>query len=758
MKLNYIYYIQILFILLAANLHSQTAPYILGEYPLVFSTIESHFLEDEIDSVLILSDNILHNESDDRILGIAHFYKGQAAILMDRYNIAEYSFETALEIFKSTKYEKGLAMLYCKNADLYYFQRAMEEADALYDLSIGYSEKLNLYEPLIDAYEKKAIIYTSYQEPEVAIDFLKIALKYALLKEDQDEIKNLINQISTNYHSNGQLDSAILYFQNGLQLKREMNDPEGLISDYIALGNLFRERGNYEEAQQQLMQALNMTETEQDTFSMMTIYSEMGDIYAAQNVWNVAEDYFNKALQLARSKNSRFMEAGAYKKLGNIFQLQKKDIAAVENYEAALEIYEQLKNKINAADILMSLSQVYKNDDQFVKAKTLLLEALENSSRSQDMMSTLSTKLALAEIEIKLGNHQKGIAYAEECLGAFGEMEDKEGLRQVYLLLAEAYARTGNFKKAYQFHLNFNSVKDSLMSIDRAVAIKKYDLLYTTEKKDKEITQQKLEIEKQRGEIQRRNNQLLILGGGLALVILLASLLFFIYLKNKQLNQQKIMVLEKEKETQGLKSVIEGEEKERKRIARELHDGLGAVLATVKMQISSIQYKLPEAESLPAYQKAESLIDDACRTVREISHNLMPHVLEQEGLEFAIDDLCQTLSKHNDIEFEFNYFGKEERLSDVLKTTIFRVTQELLKNIIKHAQAKEVIVQLTIEEDEIILIVEDDGKGFDVSTSHKGIGLENIRSRIAYLKGTLEIDSTAGQGSTFTILLPLNQE
>ncbi len=538
MKVKIIFFIKLILFFLATQLHSQTAPYILGEQPTIFSTIEHHLSQGEIDSALILTDNILQNESDERILGIAYFYKGQIEILMGQYDIAEYSFETAVRIFKSANFEKGLAMLYCKNADLKYFQGAIEEADDLYNLSIDYSEKLNLYEPLIDAYKKKAIIYTSNQEPEVAIEFSKIALKYALLKKDQDEVKNLINQISTNYHSNGQLDSAIVYFQKGLQLKQEMNDSEGLIGDYIALGNLFRERGGYEKAQEQFMQALSITETEKDTFSMMTIYSEMGDIYAAQNMWNVAEEYYNKTLQLARSKNSHFMEAGAYKKLGNIFQLQKKDIAAVENYEAAFKKYEQLKNKINAADILMRLSQIYKNDGQFIKVKNLLLEALENSSRSQDMMSTLTIKCALAEIEIKLGNHQKGIAYAEECLSAYGEMEDKGGLRQVYSLLAEAYAQISDFKKAYQYQLNFNIVNDSLMSIDRAVAIKKYDFLYTTEKKDKEIAQQKLEIEKQRENNNRkvqqeRQERIYLIISGFVLLLILSGVYFRLRYMNK---------------------------------------------------------------------------------------------------------------------------------------------------------------------------------------------------------------------------------
>jgi two-component system NarL family sensor kinase len=744
-------------LIVCGYLHGQSSIYIIGEFPSVFSAVENQVKDGEIDSVLVICDQILNGNDDENIRGIAVFYKGQAEELKQQNLQFEIYYQDAINIFKATNFEKGLAMAYCKLADFYFFQNDLSNANTHYNLSINYAKKLALHQVIIDAYEKKAAISTFKQDPESSIEFLKTALFSADLENYQEQNKDILNQIATTYHSIGGLDSAIFYFQRGLRLKDKMEDADGLVSDLVALGNLYRERGDYEEAQRHLMDALEIAETEKDTFSISTIYSELGDIYTAQNMWDVAEEYYSKAMILARLKNSRFAEAGCYKKMGYIYQQQKKDSAAIESYEAALKIYSQLNNKINEADIIMSLSQVYKGGNQFAKAKQILLEALQSRNKSQDLLSILSIKMSLAEIEVNQGFPHKGIAYAEECLPSYQAMDDKEGLRDVYALLSDAYAKKGDFKSAYKVYLNYSEVNDSLTSIDRAKAIKKYDLLYSTEKKDKEIAQQKVEIEKQKVDIQRRNNQLLMLGGGLALIGLFASFLIFVNRKNKQLNKQKIEVLKKEQETEGLKSFIDGEEKERKRIARELHDGLGAVLATVKMQISSIQHKVPEIQSMETFQKAESLIDNACRTVREISHNLMPQVLEQEGLEFALEELCQTFSNQNGIPFEFNYFGKEQNLTQEIKTTVFRIAQELLKNIIKHAEAKEVIVQLTIEEDEIILIVEDDGKGFDVAGQYKGIGLQNIRSRTTYFNGTVEIESTPGKGSTFTILLPIEK-
>lgn len=741
---------------MVVEVNGQNAPYLLADNP-EFSAIERHLIEDEIDSVFILSDAILENNKSTAINGAAHFYRGLAEEALRQFGSAGRSYDQALELFTSANYKKGMVMAYAKSGDIKTLREHYKEAQSLYDRSILYAIPLNLYDVLIDVYQKKAVNDNVLQLPAESILNLKKALEFALKAKNYNQSNNIINQISTNYHSIGELDSAIHYFQKGLELKNEMDDSDGLISDYSALGNLYRERGEYENAQINLMEALNIAESEKDSFSITTIYAELGDIYAAQNIWDVSEDYYNKAIKIARFKSSRFMEANCFRKLGNITQLQDKETEAIHYFESALTLYTELNNKASIAEVLVHLSQLYKNESELEKARTLLQESLKSSVQTRDVMSQLSSQLALAEVEIKLGNSSKGISYAEDCLSAFDKMDDKENLGRAYFLLSKAYTGRGNYKKALEYHQEFTAIKDSLQSIDRAEAVQKYDLLVTTKKKDEEISQQNEQLRNQELELLRKNNQLLLLAGGLGLLALLALLLFFIYNKNKQLNQQRIQVLKKDQEAQRLKAIIEGEEKERKRFARELHDGLGAVLGTVKMQISSIRHKFPVVESSDTYQKAESLIDDACKTVREVSHDLMPHVLEQQGLFPAIDEMCQNMVNHHSIQLDFIPFGDENDLSDVLKITIYRIVQELLKNIAKHAKAKEVIVQLTIEDGEVMLIVEDDGKGFDASKIKKGIGLDNIQSRTAYLDGTFEIDSVIDQGSTFTIQFPNTQ-
>jgi len=758
LKYKQIYSIGIFLFGATGGLFGQSAPYFLGVFPEVFAEAEKQLQQEEVDSVFELVDAIIEQEKDAKVLGVAYFYRGEAAALQNNFQIASASFLNALDFFESANYPKGLAVAYCKLGDLYFFHQDFTIADSLYNESISRSEKLALNDVLYDLYLNKSMVFTDFQNGDSSMFFAKKALAKANLLGDQEKAKNVLNQIATTYHSIGELDSAIAYFRKGIAVKENLQDSEGLISDYSAIGNLFRERGDFEQAQMFLFKGLKVAENQRDTFAIMALFSEIGDVYATQKGWGRAEDYYQKAMKLARLKNRQFVEAGCLDKLGDVYQNQGKEALAIGQYEAALELYEQFNNRLSAAALQLKLGKLYKDGNQLQKARAYLREALAVRKQSADRLGVLQAKMALAEIEILSGGARKSIGQLNTCLEEFAEMDDLEGRKNALLLLSEAYAKIRDYGQALQFYQQYHVLIDSLTSIDRSKAVSELGMRYATVKKDKEIAQQKVAIEQQRVAIKERNNQLLMLASGLLLVGLLAAFLFYSNRKNKQLNQKQIEVLKKEQEAQRLRAVIDGEEKERKRLAEELHDGLGAVLATVKMQISSIQNKLPAVSGLPTYQKAETLIDDACRTVREISHGLTPLIIEQQGLEYALAEMCHTLAANNPIEFEFIPHGTDRHLSGIVKMTVYRIAQEVLKNILKHAAAKEVIVQLTIEENELLLIIEDDGKGFDVASSNKGIGLENIRSRTAYLDGTLDIDSVPGEGTTFTINLPLTTD
>ncbi len=591
-----------------AKVFAQAAPYIIEKYPAIFSEIEKHLQNEELDSVFNSCTLIIQKEYKLEIKGIAYFYQGEAASLLNDFQYAQASFFDAIEIFKSTNFKKGLALAYCKQGDVFFYQRDFLKADSLYNQSLELSEKFGLNKVLADIYQNKSMIYTDLQDHMQAMRFLKKALKTIYLIDEQGQVKNILNQIATNYHSLGELDSAIVYFQKTIEFKNDTNDKEGLISDYSALGNLFRERGSYIQAQEHLLKGLKVAESEKDTFSMMTLFSEIGDVYAAQEGWNKSEQRYLKALELARLKNRQFIEAGCLNKLANIYQLQSKEKKAIEYYEQALKLYEQNNSKINAADVQISLSKLYKEGNQLGKAKNYLLGAIKARNQSADILIILSAKMALAEIEILSGNSGKGINIIKECLPEYKKMQDQEGLKNGYLLLSGAYSKSNNYKLAFQYFQQYNNISDSLMAIDRSKTISELELLYTTEKKDKEIAQQKAALEKQEIKARERQNRNLLFAI-LGVFILLTVTIGLIYSrqvnrrlasKNNQIESQKVEIESERNRAEGLLLNIlpatVAEELKQKGHATPVHFEAVTVVFTDFEGFTKIASSLPPAE------------------------------------------------------------------------------------------------------------------------------------------------------------------
>ncbi len=204
-----------------------------------------------------------------------------------------------------------------------------------------------------------------------------------------------------------------------------------------------------------------------------------------------------------------------------------------------------------------------------------------------------------------------------------------------------------------------------------------------------------------------------------------------------------------------IEAVIESQENERQRIARELHDSLGQILALSKINLSRLNTEGLEAENRDLLGSITNLIDESCREVRAISHNLMPPDLNNKNLAEILENLVNKNRLTNGIIYEFNSHLHNERLSIACKFTLYRVLQEILQNIIKHAAANKVIISISHSGDYINLLVEDNGKGFDTRITNLGLGLKNIHSRVKLLNGYFDIDSSINNGTVFNVSIPV---
>lgn len=433
----------------------------------------------------------------------------------------------------------------------------------------------------------------------------------------------------------------------------------------------------------------------------------------------------------------------------------------------------------------LALSQNQKQGNKFLEVEIFLnrIDAYININELDSAMLTANAVLTDAQ-ELDRDDFackalaKKGDIYLlqgkfEDALGAFKSGMQPCGNRpysvdrlRLYAGLSRSFEKLEQYDEAYRYIKKYAALNDSILNQERSRSLSNLSYKYSLQEKNKDLKLLELENNYALERNSQQQRALWVLGLGLAA---LAGLLYYtirvynqrieanrlINIQKQEINNQKISKLEDDIKINSMQSMLEGQEIERERIAKDLHDSLGGVLSTIKLQFDSVQSKMSKVADIEEYQKAHKLIDAAVDEVRSISQNLQPSSLENLGLKPAIKDLINRFDGPKIPEIDFQFYSFPDNLDKMTSLYIYRMVQELLHNSIKHAQASEIMIQLTKDEDELVIHFEDDGIGFDPENTRKGgMGMENLKGRASYLKGSITIDSKIGEGSSFLIHIP----
>ncbi len=387
-------------------------------------------------------------------------------------------------------------------------------------------------------------------------------------------------------------------------------------------------------------------------------------------------------------------------------------------------------------------------------------QILDTSSGIFENERKLAVLINQGSLAIEKGELKKGIAFLEQAKkqntndAYLFQSLDKYTQYRLYL----GYQKLGDSLRMLKAH---NAYLTALQTSDQAKnlqLVSEYETKYQTAEKEKQILV---------SEAQRKRNLNLAIGLGGSLF--LGSIITFLVIRDMKRKQrlaeqakaieiQKTEKLLKEREIETINAMVAGQEKERQRLAGELHDNLGSTLATVRMQVENLERNLDKvAQPKTLLAKTHHLINEAYQKVRDISHERNAGVMATDGLIPAIERLAQSVSTQGGLQVSVTHFGLDGRLRNDIEITIFRIIQELITNIIKHAQATEAGISLTQFENELNILIEDNGKGFKTGNFQKsaGMGLGSIERRVEHLEGSLEVDSTPGRGTNIIIDLPL---
>ncbi|HYM94760.1 MAG TPA: sensor histidine kinase, partial [Chitinophagaceae bacterium] len=347
------------------------------------------------------------------------------------------------------------------------------------------------------------------------------------------------------------------------------------------------------------------------------------------------------------------------------------------------------------------------------------------------------------------GDYSKAI----ECLEASNSIAQKMGLPELQSNnlneMSSVAEKQGRYQDAFEYFKKTTTIRDSLFSIEKTKQIEELNTKYETEKKELIIEQQENHI--------RSQNFLFI---GIAAFVILSVLLAYSQYKRFRLKQEARLKTEVMKQQElATKAVIEAEEEERNRIARDLHDGVGQMMSVAKMNLSAFESEIDfkKEEQKSAFEKIINLVDESCKEVRNVSHNMMPNVLLKKDLATALNDFVDKLDKKN-LYIRLHIEGLDERLDSNIESVLYRVVQECVNNVIKHSGATELDISIIRDKDGISATIEDNGKGFNIPENDRsdGIGLKNIITRIDYLRGAVDFDSAPGRGTVVSLHVPLN--
>ncbi|MFK7971313.1 MAG: sensor histidine kinase [Bacteroidia bacterium] len=308
------------------------------------------------------------------------------------------------------------------------------------------------------------------------------------------------------------------------------------------------------------------------------------------------------------------------------------------------------------------------------------------------------------------------------------------------MALYQTHKQAGHQEEAFHSLELASNLRDSLKQEESLARVAELEVKYDTEKKSTALIQRT----RQRNQWLVSSVVLLILAAGIFVLFQSRLRLLRLFSKQKERESQQALHLA------SYNAMVEGQEQERKRIAQDLHDGVGGALASLK-SYSQIRANKPHLAA-EATIKTNKLLDDINQEVQRIAQDLMPVSLDRLGLQAALADIVAQLNDHG-TETQLQYFGSDARLSDQEKLMIYRIVQELCNNIRKHADADTALIQLVIEPEQINLLVEDDGKGFDWGDvkAKKSLGLKTLEARVAILGGELDIDARPETGTTVNI-------
>ncbi|GAA4278307.1 ATP-binding protein [Aquimarina mytili] len=570
--------------------------------------------------------------------------------------------------------------------------------------------------------------------------------------------------LSHYYDNKGVLDSASFYCEKVIEKLKDSKDSlylSRVTSAYRVLGSINENQGVRTEALNYYLQGLSIAEEINDQEAVITHKNGIANIYLENEEYDKAQKIYEENLANYKGDNVA-VTYNTYINLGIIAYEKEKTNESISHYQKALAICNDIKNYRCISKLYLNIGAAYNVETHFDKKVENYRKAIkiaeENSIEDLALLVTYNLGVLYSDKE----KYNFAIDYFDKALKKAKQQSNYHVEQYIYEELDMLYYDKKDYKKAYEYQEKTRKVIEKVDSIQKDAVYEDLKVKYETSEKENEILALRQEQLIKDNQIASQNIIKWSILIGFAIFLIPIGFLLNTYyqrmitqrkLNNKliEVNQQKISGLIKDQELKLVRASIEGQDKERKRIAQQLHDSVGGNLSSIKLQLDNMQ------KGKTSYEKVIYQIDDTYDLVREISHNLIPQKFSQNPFTALVKEYLKNVQSSSDLTIIFNPYPEDKlnQIQQEVQVELFNMIQELLTNVLKHAKAADVAIQLDHLSDEVKLIFEDNGIGFNMNKNTFGIGLKNIKNRLKDFKGKLYIDSKVGRGTVINIDIPL---
>lgn len=594
-------------------------------------------------------------------------------------------------------------------------QKQPQKALQLYTKSHQLSLKSNYNEGTYKSLLYSGIVYSNIGKYDSAQYYYNKCINYCkktkILIGEAKGYANLANM----HQYKGDYSKAIKNYLASIKIFEKTKDSSIISQSYQNLSAIYTQFKNKE------LEFFYLKKAEQfvpkaNAVQLALLYGDIGLGYIKYNYFVESFDYFKKAETIAHKEQNNELWFYVYRNFGEYYRLNKDYTKSIPYYEKAFKLADLSVDIIRKADLIYIVSDVYLKQKNYTRALELANQSLELSRKIGSGELEYKSLKRLSDIHNKLNQPQKAYNYLEES----------------YRLMDTVFSH--------------NHIKETTLLQTK----------FETEKKDKSIAEQQIQLKQQELDlIKSKKEKQMYFIAFIALIVVSIGIWYF-FKQRQNIKNKEILALKQQQEINTLEALMDGEEKERRRIAQELHDGLNGDLSAIKYRLSTLEEAGLSPIDADNLNKVIDMIDESCAQVRNISHDLMPTSILEYGLIETIKEYCFKINSSKKIKINFQYFGNYIALAKKNETVIYRIIQEMVTNILKHSKATEAMIQFNYREEELFITVEDNGIGFDKSAIKEGIGHKNIKTRVAFLNAQLDSNSS-DSGTSYTLSIDLNK-